>query len=95
MAHTGPHPSSTSTTSTTSTTPTVPPVPTAGGGGPGEGARRSVVRVLLWTVVTVSTLVNVAASVSGAGLGVHLACGIVTAVGAVALVLHGLRGRRR
>ncbi|MDK1472613.1 hypothetical protein QNO07_04080 [Streptomyces sp. 549] len=53
-----------------------------------------VYRTLLWAVLITSTLVNLAASLVGADLALHLVCGVVTALSATALVLHGLRGRR-
>ncbi|MHC3470105.1 hypothetical protein ACYF6T_15470 [Streptomyces sp. 7R007] len=57
-------------------------------------SRADLVRVLLWLLLVVSAVANMAASYAGSGLGVHLACGAVTALSAAVLVVRRLRGRR-
>ncbi|NSL42859.1 hypothetical protein [Streptomyces sp. 8P21H-1] len=61
----------------------------------GDGVTRSdVVRTALWLVLVISTVGNMAASLSGASTRIHLVCGAVTALCATVLVLRHLRGRR-
>ncbi|WP_329471582.1 hypothetical protein OIE75_19295 [Streptomyces sp. NBC_01723] len=57
-------------------------------------SRGDVLRTLLWAVVVLSAVTNMAASYGGAHTWVHLACGVVTVLAAGALVVRGLRGRR-
>ncbi|MER6104679.1 hypothetical protein ABT115_20740 [Streptomyces sp. NPDC001832] len=56
--------------------------------------RGEVVRTLLWAVLVISAVANVAASYAGSGTSAHLACGVVTMLCAGALVVRNLRGRR-
>jgi len=56
--------------------------------------RGEVVRTLLWIVVVISAVSNMAASYGNADTWVHLACGAVTVLGAGTLVVRNLRGRR-
>ncbi|WP_327345208.1 hypothetical protein [Streptomyces europaeiscabiei] len=53
-----------------------------------------VVRTLLWILVVVSAVANSAATYAEADTWVHLACGVVTLLGAGTLVVRHLRGRR-
>ncbi|GAA3908027.1 hypothetical protein GCM10023084_70340 [Streptomyces lacrimifluminis] len=53
-----------------------------------------VVRTLLWIVVVVSAVANSAATYAEAETWVHLACGMVTLLAVVTLVLRHLGGRR-
>ncbi|WP_314221787.1 hypothetical protein [Streptomyces zaehneri] len=53
-----------------------------------------IARTLLWAVVVISAVTNMAASFGGAGTWVHLACGAVTVLCAGTLVVRNLRGRR-
>jgi hypothetical protein len=57
-------------------------------------SRGDVVRALLWTVLVLSVVGNSMASFGAAGIGVHLACGIVTAFCAAILVVRKLRAAR-
>ncbi|WP_328494778.1 hypothetical protein OHS59_20010 [Streptomyces sp. NBC_00414] len=52
------------------------------------------VRGVLWLVLVVSTVGNMAASYSAASTQVHLVCGAVTGLSASVLVVRHLRGRR-
>lgn len=61
---------------------------------PPEGNRRDLGRGLLWTVVVISAVVNLAASFDDAGTSVNLACGAVTLVFGGILAARYLRGRR-
>ncbi|MGW4106024.1 hypothetical protein, partial [Streptomyces sp. NPDC004976] len=74
------------------------PHPRLGGGAGADTPDRStstgVVRVLLWVVLVVSVLGNTVASFAGAGTGVHLAAGGVTALCATVLVVLRLRSGR-
>jgi hypothetical protein len=72
------------------------PYPVTGtpAGGPGGVARAGALRSVLWVVVVISTVANMAASYSGAHLWVHLACGLATVLCAGTLVVRNLRGRR-
>jgi hypothetical protein len=56
--------------------------------------RGEVARTLLWSVVVISAVTNMAASLGGADTWVHLLCGIVTVLCGGALAVRGLRGRR-
>ncbi|MEV2210877.1 hypothetical protein AB0H86_05125 [Streptomyces sp. NPDC050997] len=56
--------------------------------------RGDVARTLLWIVVVVSAVANMAASFGGADTWVHLACGALTVLCGGALVVRSLRGRR-
>ncbi|MFH8975062.1 hypothetical protein [Streptomyces sp. NPDC017890] len=62
--------------------------------GPDAVSRGEVLRTLLWAVVVVSAVANMAASLAGAPTAVHLASGVVTVLAAGTLVVRGLRGRR-
>lgn len=63
--------------------------------GPPPAARRAgVARPLLWVLLVISVAGNMVASYGAAGTSVHLACGVVTGLCAVALVALRLRGRR-
>ncbi|MFF1278517.1 hypothetical protein ACFVZC_34895 [Streptomyces marokkonensis] len=68
----------------------------AGGqdGTPDRSSSTGVVRALLWVVLVVSVLGNTVASFAGAGMGVHLAAGGVTALCATVLVVLRLRSGR-
>ncbi|MGW4106261.1 hypothetical protein [Streptomyces sp. NPDC004976] len=61
---------------------------------PGGGDRGGVVHSILWTVLVISVLGNTVASYSGAGIGVHLVAGVVTALCATLLVVRRVRGGR-
>ncbi|MET9355237.1 hypothetical protein ABZY14_19965 [Streptomyces sp. NPDC006617] len=69
-------------------------IPTAHGDGPDAVSRGDVVRALLWAVVVLSAVANMALSFTGAAAPLHLASGVVTVLAAGALVVRGLRGRR-
>jgi hypothetical protein len=56
--------------------------------------RGEIARTLLWTVVVISAVSNMAASFGDADTWVHLLCGIVTVLCGAALAVRGLRGRR-
>ncbi|MGC9497689.1 hypothetical protein [Streptomyces sp. WG7] len=71
-----------------------PPPRTTGQDGPDAVSRGDVLRTLLWAVVVVSAVANMAASLAGAPTVVHLASGVVTVLAAGTLVVRGLRGRR-
>ncbi|MFI1754960.1 hypothetical protein [Streptomyces sp. NPDC020571] len=68
------------------------------GSGPGDGpdavSRGDVLRTLLWAVVVLSAVANMALSFTGAATALHLASGVVTVLAAGTLVVRGLRGRR-
>ncbi|MFJ6075606.1 hypothetical protein ACIQFU_33045 [Streptomyces sp. NPDC093065] len=68
--------------------------PTAPGDGPDAVSRGDVLRTLLWTVVVLSAVANMALSFTGAAAPLHLASGVVTVLAAGTLVVRGLRGRR-
>ncbi|WP_435135664.1 hypothetical protein [Actinacidiphila sp. bgisy144] len=61
---------------------------------PGRLARGDVLRPMLWTLAVLSAVVNMAASYGAAHTWVHLACGAVTVVCGVTLVVAHQRGRR-
>ncbi|AXL89558.1 hypothetical protein C4J65_15605 [Streptomyces sp. CB09001] len=69
-------------------------IPTAPGDGPDAVSRGDVLRALLWAVVVLSAVANMALSFTGAAAPLHLASGVVTVLAAGALVVRGLRGRR-
>jgi len=76
-------------------TPTPTPTPTPGhGDGPDAVSRGDVVRALLWAVVVLSAVANMALSFTGAAAPLHLASGVVTVLAAGTLVVRRLRGRR-
>ncbi|MCX5054037.1 MULTISPECIES: hypothetical protein [unclassified Streptomyces] len=56
--------------------------------------RGDVLRTLLWSVVVMSAVANMAASYGEAATWVHLVCGAVTVLCAGTLVVRNLRGRR-
>ncbi len=62
---------------------------TAPAGGDG-----GVAHTLLWSVLVVSVPGNTVASYTGAGIGVHLAAGAVTALCATLLLVRRVRGGR-
>ncbi|MEU5276168.1 hypothetical protein [Streptomyces asoensis] len=62
--------------------------------GPDRLTRGEVARTLLWSVVVISAVANMAASFGGADTWVHLVCGAVTVLGAGTLAVRSLRGRR-
>ncbi|MFC9049293.1 hypothetical protein [Streptomyces anthocyanicus] len=64
------------------------------GDGPDAVSRGDVVRALLWAVVVLSAVANMALSFTGAATPLHLASGVVTVLAAGALVVRRLRGRR-
>lgn len=53
-----------------------------------------IIRTLLWILVVISAVSNMAASYADADTWVHLTCGVVTLLGAGTLVVRNLRGRR-
>jgi hypothetical protein len=61
---------------------------------PDRLTRGEVTRTLLWAVLVMSAVANMAASYGGADTWVHLVCGLVTALCAGTLVVRNLRGRR-
>ncbi|MDH6628262.1 hypothetical protein M2271_006094 [Streptomyces sp. LBL] len=61
---------------------------------PDRLTRGEVARTLLWSVVVISAVANMAASFSGADTWVHLVCGMVTALCGGTLAVRALRGRR-
>ncbi|WP_369200246.1 hypothetical protein [Streptomyces sp. PU-14G] len=65
---------------------------TASGARP---ARTGALRSLLWAVLVVSVTANMVVSSAGVASGVNLACGLVTAVCVVGLVLLWTAGGRR
>ncbi|MER6168578.1 hypothetical protein [Streptomyces violaceorubidus] len=66
----------------------------APGDGPDAVSRGDVLRTLLWAVVVLSAVANMALSFTGAATALHLASGVVTVLAAGTLVVRGLRGRR-
>ncbi|MCQ4204086.1 hypothetical protein M4J06_001777 [Streptomyces coelicoflavus] len=62
--------------------------------GPGAVSRGDVLRTLLWAVVVLSAVANMALSFTGAATPLHLATGVVTVLAAGTLVVRALRGRR-
>ncbi|WP_037571468.1 hypothetical protein [Phaeacidiphilus oryzae] len=60
-----------------------------------SGNGRSVFHSLLWAIVGTSTAVNLAASFGGPHTGIHLCCGIVTALSAGTLAVRALRRRQQ
>ncbi|MFE1584293.1 hypothetical protein ACFW6Q_01170 [Streptomyces sp. NPDC058737] len=72
-------------------TPQAAPAP---GDGPGDVSRGDVLRTLLWAVVVLSAVANMALSFAGAAAPLHLATGVVTVLAAGTLVVRALRGRR-
>ncbi|MFE5816198.1 hypothetical protein [Streptomyces sp. NPDC056479] len=56
--------------------------------------RGDVARSLLWMLVVISAVANMAASLGGAHTWVNLACGAVTVLCGGTLVVRNLRGRR-
>ncbi|MFG3247730.1 hypothetical protein [Streptomyces sp. NPDC048187] len=64
------------------------------GDGPGAVSRGDLLRTLLWTVVVLSAVANMALSFTGAATPLHLASGLVTVLAAGTLVVRALRGRR-
>ncbi|MFJ6915785.1 hypothetical protein ACIQUX_17800 [Streptomyces sp. NPDC101133] len=66
----------------------------ASGDGPGAVSRGDVLRTLLWAVVVLSAVANMALSFAGAATPLHLATGVVTVLAAGTLVVRALRGRR-
>ncbi|CAM5268830.1 putative protein OS=Streptomyces tendae OX=1932 GN=GUR47_20380 PE=4 SV=1 [Streptomyces tendae] len=62
--------------------------------GPGAVSRGDLLRTLLWTVVVLSAVANMALSFTGAAAPLHLASGLVTVLAAGTLVVRALRGRR-
>ncbi|MFD5651438.1 hypothetical protein [Streptomyces sp. NPDC127039] len=78
-------------------TPQAAPTPVPGhgdGDGPDAVSRGDVVRALLWAVVVLSAVANMALSFTGAAAPLHLASGVITVLAAGALVVRRLRGRR-
>jgi hypothetical protein len=57
-------------------------------------SRGEIVRALLWIVVVISAVANMAASYGDADTWVHLLCGGVTVLSAGTLVVRNMRGRR-
>ncbi|MFF0095139.1 hypothetical protein ACFYSF_35120 [Streptomyces canus] len=62
--------------------------------GPAGVSRGEILRSVLWAVVVLSTVANMAASYGGARTWVHLLCGVVTVLCAGTLVVRNLRGRK-
>lgn len=56
--------------------------------------RADIARSLLWVLVVLSAVANMAASFSGAHTWVNLSCGAVTVLAGGTLVVRSLRGRR-
>ncbi|MGW7337058.1 hypothetical protein [Streptomyces sp. NPDC054808] len=71
-----------------------PRAASASGDGPGAVSRGDVLRTLLWAVVVLSAVANMALSFAGAATPLHLATGVVTVLAAGTLVVRALRGRR-
>ncbi|MEQ6022266.1 divalent metal cation transporter [Streptomyces sp. NPDC048405] len=71
-----------------------PRAASAPGDGPGAVSRGDVLRTLLWAVVVLSAVANMALSFAGAATPLHLATGVVTVLAAGTLVVRALRGRR-
>ncbi|MGW1211585.1 hypothetical protein ACWD5F_18345 [Streptomyces sp. NPDC002499] len=89
MAHTDPY-------RFTSTAPTPTHVSdTASADTSDTITRADVARTLLWALVVISAVTNMALSYGGSGTVPHLAAGIVTVLSAGTLVVRSLRGRRR
>ncbi|MEU9556310.1 hypothetical protein [Streptomyces fumanus] len=64
-------------------------------GGTASGAgRNDLVRTLLWAVVVLSAVANMATSYGDTSVWLNLACGTVTLLAAGTLVVRNLRGRR-
>ena len=59
-----------------------------------DGAGPDVLRAVLWVVLVVSMVGNTVVSYTGAGVGVHLAFGLVTLACATTLLVRHLRSRR-
>ncbi|MGP2439349.1 hypothetical protein [Streptomyces sp. JW3] len=57
-------------------------------------SRSDLVRTLLWAVVVLSAVTNMAVSYGDTPVAVNLACGVVTVLAAGTLAVRGLRGRR-
>jgi hypothetical protein len=57
-------------------------------------SRKDLVRTVLWAVVVLSAVANMATSYGGTAVWLNLACGMVTVLAAGTLVVRGLRGRR-
>ncbi|MGY0065739.1 hypothetical protein ACWZEH_02605 [Streptomyces sp. QTS137] len=64
------------------------------GAAPDRNSGAVVIRTLLWVVLTTSVVGNTVASSTGAGIGVHLVVGGVTALCATLLVVRHLRSNR-
>ncbi|MER7565368.1 hypothetical protein ABTZ93_20740 [Streptomyces sp. NPDC097941] len=73
---------------------TDPPADSPPADAPSGVSRGDVLRSVLWAVVVVSTVANMAASFGGARTWVHLLCGAVTVLGAGTLVVRNLRGHK-
>ena len=56
-------------------------------------AARKTIRTLLWSILVISAAGNSLASVGGAGVLIHVALGIVTAVCAAGLIADWKRSR--
>lgn len=57
-------------------------------------ARTDVLRLVLWTLVVISAVGNMAASIMNAALWTHLLSGVVTLVCGGTLVARSVQGRR-
>lgn len=69
--------------------------PTGARDGTGGGVTRSdLLRALLWAVVVLSAVANMATSYDNAPAWITLACGLVTVLAAGTLVVRNLSGRR-
>ncbi|CAL9332711.1 hypothetical protein SUDANB145_00099 [Streptomyces sp. enrichment culture] len=67
----------------------------AGDGDRTDGVSRSdIVRTLLWAVVVLSAVANMAVSYGDTPVVANLACGFVTVLAAGTLAVRALRGRR-
>ncbi|NGO48962.1 hypothetical protein [Streptomyces ureilyticus] len=53
-----------------------------------------IARVLLWVLLVISAIGNMVATYAALGTPAHLACGSVTALCLIALIVQRLRGRR-
>lgn len=60
---------------------------------PAHPSSRGVLRALLWSAFVISALGNTVASLGDAGIAIHFALGVVTAVCAAGLLIDWQRSR--